>query len=720
MVKTGLTRIFGGLFGVAFLFINVSHADFWQAESISGRSIAGDDGIQYFSSDDDALRRFLDQVPEQHSGQSLQIDLPMPDGSLSVFEIYESSIMADDLAAKYPQIKSYKVRGIDEPYASGRVDISPAGFRGMIFTSQGRVFIEPDAIDPTSERYSSGYSRDSQSGNSFTCLNNDLTGQTQSRLLSISNRTSARIEGSLLQYHLALAATQEYVIAVGGNISDEAAAKVTTMAEMNTAINRVNEIYERDFGIQLVLIGNNDDLIDVNNVNNFSNDNGLALLSENQVWIDAEIGSANYDIGHIFSTGGGGVASLGVVCDNSSKASGVTGLSNPTGDAFYIDYVAHEIGHQFSATHTFNGTESSCGGGNRTASSALEPGSGSTIMSYAGICSSENIQSTSETTFHAGSIAQVNSFASGIFCHSSISASSANDPTANAGADFDIPVGTAFVLQGSGFDVDGNTLSYQWDQMDAGTATDGDTLGDDLGDNALFRSYEPQDSAQRHFPALGTQVDNLTDLSEALPCTDRDLNFRLTVRDGTSGQATDDVVLSVDDNSGPFEITSHNSGETIYVNSGSVILRWDVADTNNATVNCQSVDIDLLTFSSDHGTYAVNSLTSGTANDGVALVNIPDESSTRARFRVSCSNNIFYDISDNDLIIQDSGTATNFDTTGNDTFFNTDGEVFAARTGICVADKIAGGGGSSVSILWLLSVIGFYLFATGTRNLLRN
>ncbi len=724
MIKVGVI----GILAIALSLASVAHANLWRAEKTSARASARADGTQYFTIDNYALRQYLSQVPRQHSGQSLQMDLPMPDGSTSLFEIYESSIMADELAAKYPQIQSYKVRGVDDPGASGRIDISPAGFRGMIFTSQGRVFIDPAFRG--SQRYKSRGVEEIGSGTKFSCSNSAVHLPTS---LSSSNKISNRTEGSLLEFDLALSATREYVISIYGNdLSNESAAKAATMAEMNTAINRVNEIFERDFGITLKLHQDNDELIELVDNGAFSNGNTNAMLAQNQTWVDSIVGNNDYDIGHVVGYGSAGVAFTEVVCDDSRKAQGATEFSGYRDDSFYIDFLAHELGHQFGANHTFNGTSTVCSE-NRYSSTAYEPGSGSTIMSYAGACDTEMIQAGGDATFHAGSIAQVNSFVSGVSCFDT-NAYGNNDPVASAGSNYNIPVGTAFVLQGGGSDVDGgNTLSYQWDQMDTGSATNGNTLGDDFGDNALFRSYEPQVNADRHFPALGTQLDDVTDLSEALPWCERELNFRLTVRDNTSGQATDDVVLSVDENSGPFQITSHNSGDTIHVSSGPVSLEWDVADTDNAKVNCTAVDIDLLTFSSAHATYYVNPLVTGTPNDGLASVSIPDKSSTRARFRVSCSNNIFYDISDADLTIQDSGTATNFTTTGNNTFFNTYGTVFASGTGACVAPETAaggegiwgsvdvgGGGGGSLAITWMLNVFGLFLLVTGMRKLASN
>ncbi len=625
-----------------------------------------------FNGNDTALRKLLEFAPAESSAMSGQvISLPLPDGGLARFRAVESPIMEPSLAARYPQIRTYKVFGLDDPHASGRLDLTHHGFRALLHTASGRI-----TIDPEDGAYRVRKRRGDYRQVNFQCRSDEIQtfSEPDSAVVTTGQRFAMRVSGNFTQYRLAVSATQQYYNAVGGTLD-------AAMSEIVTAINRVNQVYERDLGIRLQLVANNDLLIDTDGSSGLNNGNLFQLILGNQSWVDTQIGSANYDIGHVFSTANGGLAQIGIVCSASSKARGATGLANPTGETFYIDYVAHEIAHQFDAEHSFNGTTSNCSA--RIASSAFEPGSGSTIMSYSGICGAESIQNTSDAVFHSESIAQINAYTSaGGSCYTLVNSNNPNEPLADAGNDFIIPVGTPFKLTGAGSDSDGDTVSYQWDQIDLGSSTNSSTLGTDLGDNPLFRSYEPQSDPGRDFPALGTQVDGLADLSETLPCSARNLNFRLTVRDGKGGQAADETTLTVDDTAGPFKLTSHTSGETIVASAGPVSLNWNVANTDNALLNCTAVDIDLLTFSTGHNSYSVTSLATATPNDGSESVNIPDSAANRARFRISCGNNIFYDISDADLVIQGSGS---FPTSGNQTFFNIDGETFAAPDNSCVA-----------------------------------
>jgi len=707
---------------------NASEQIWQKMTSEQARSRGVNQGSSYFSVDQSGLRNLLSSVPHRSSGDfSHQIQLPMPDGNLGRFQVVESPIMADGLAQRYPDNKSFKVFGIDDEHASGRVDISARGFSAMLQTSQGRVFIDPDYSSPQGNLYLSRYRNSGQSTPQFSCGVHAID---QSREFSgtVESRAAQRMPGMLLEYRLAVSATEEYVAAVYNN-SISASAVDQAQAAIFTAINRVNQIYERDLGIRLVLVSNNQQLIESGFNVSFSNFDPLKMFKENANWINAEIGIGDYDIGHVFGTSGGGLATVGSVCNNTSgsngtyKAHGVTGLSNPLGDLFYIDYVAHEIGHQFGAEHSFNGSTSVCGGSNRFAASAFEPGSGSTIMGYAGLCGVEDLQLNSDDTFHAGSISQIDAFtdSAGLLACATLSPTFNADPVVMTGVvDRVIPINTPFVLD-QGMVVDSGPLNYQWDQMNTGSATDASSFGTDLGNNPLFRSYPPRADSRRNFPALGTQVNGEFDDAEVLPCSARNLDFRLTVRDLDGGQAIDDVRVTVDANSGPFRVTSFTSSQTIDAGS-PLFIKWDKANTDKAPINCENVDIDFLTFNdASYSRYSVHSLKTLTPNDGRQVVNfpLPGLSHPRARLRVKCSNNIFYDLSDADLFIQGNQPSSRYPDSDEKTYFNTGGTVGTTAPS-CSANATLSGrsevGSGAMDGLWilLLSAV-FAAIKTGRR-----
>jgi len=626
-------------------------AGIWQDVSPAQPGARAAARVSLFQANDQALRSALLSAPHETSGRlDHQVPIPMPDGNLALFSVQESPIMAPELAAKYPQIRTFKVFGVDDKQAKGRIDITPLGFHGMIETTAGRVFVDPEDFRLQDHIYHTRFDS-SQSGTGFSC-GVDQHATTGSASVT-GLKTANRVPGSLLRYDLAVAATFEYHQEFGGIVANTTGAIATT-------INRVNFVYERDHGIQLMLVVNNDEIYETTDNGLLDNEDSFQLLGQVNSWIDGLLtdGDAAYDIGHIFSKpsilNGGGVAFIGAVCDNDIKAGGVSGLFTPSGDSFDIDLVAHEIGHQFNAEHSFNGTTGACI--NRAAATAYEPGSGSSIMAYAGICANENLQNNSDDSFHASSIAQVDAFTAGAGnCYdlTSIPTPPAlppnNDPVITAIANTTIPASTPFRLEGSALDGDLDTLEYRWDQMDAGCPTDAASFGTDNGSNPLFRSYAPRAESWRNFPALGTQIQSRYDKAEVLPCHDRTLDFRLTATDGRSGQDFEDVRVVVDTAAGPFEITSV---ATPIVAGAAFAVDWDVAGTNLAPVNCANVDIDLIAFAPGYSDYSVYPLAT-VANSGNALVAINPATSShpRARVRVKCSDNIFYDISDTDLTV---------------------------------------------------------------------
>jgi hypothetical protein len=321
------------------------------------------------------------------------ITLPFPDGTFARFRFVESPVMAPGLAAKFPQIKTYTGRGVDNPGLSVNFDFSPAGFHGMIYSpADGLIFIDPysaaDAI-----HYICYFQKDYKSNSKDSFLEGDIKGMAPAKTKEMmadvakAGKESRPLQATsqLRTYRLAVAATGEFTQFHSGSVENAQAA-------IATIIHRVNLIYIRDVAIRFELIAGNDTLIYTDaDTDPYRNGNTLAMLNENQGNLDAVIGSANYDIGHVFSTGTNqGRAGFGVVCRKGEKAKGVSISANPTGDAFDVGLLAHEIGHQFGAHHTFNGTEGNCGA-NRDPSAAFEPGSGTTIMSYARGCGTHNV-----------------------------------------------------------------------------------------------------------------------------------------------------------------------------------------------------------------------------------------------------------------------------------------------------------------------------------------
>ena len=605
----------------------IAATNFWQeADASYQERSAGDDlSVNVLVNKGRRLTADPSQMElELLSGDNVDISLPLPDGSMVIYQLSKSSVMPEELALKYPQIQTFKGFDTNNPANSGSFDITPQGFHGMFHHDGKWVFIDPEVRNDNGN-YIAYFGSDAKELDSRPLDEVIHTSSITSQVTSNTPYSNRPLVGtSLRTYRLAMAASGEYTAFHGG--------KVNALAAINTLVNRINEVYERDLSIKFVLVANNDDIIYTNRITdpytNTSND-----ATANSTSLPTVIANADFDIGHVVNTGGGGLAYLGGVCTNVNKSIGVTGRASPTGDAFYIDYVAHELGHQLGANHTFNGTAAACSGGNRKSSAAWEPGSGSTIMGYAGICGAQNLQASSDAYFHTGSIEEMLTVANAGSC-GTVTAITNAIPVADAGADFTIPANMPFKLTGTGSDTNtGDSLTYTWEQFDTGTASSGVASMIDNGSRPLFRSRSPSTSPERYFPNLVDYAANSLKIGETMPTTSRDLNFRLTVRDGKGGVATDAMKVTVVPTTGTFQITEPASGVALVAGS-AVTLRWTVAGTASAPYSCSTVDILISEGGSDN--FAVTSVT-GTPNDGEHAITLSSGVTSNSAIMLRCS-----------------------------------------------------------------------------------
>ncbi|MGV8041376.1 MAG: reprolysin-like metallopeptidase [Thermoanaerobaculaceae bacterium] len=599
------------------------------------------------------LQQLLGQAPRESSVMAevltVELPLPMPDGTTQRFWVVEAPVMAPELARRYPEIRTYRGQGIDDPTATLRCDLTPRGFHAQVLRGGDAVYIDPYRQGDTSthQSYFRSDLRRSPDEPPFVCHVGEVHESHLLALHQLAPRSVLAPSGTTLRtYRLALAGTGEYTTKV---CAPNPAAVACGLAAMVTSMNRVNGVYEREVAIRMVMVADNDRLVYTDGATDpYTNNNGSTMLGENQANIDAVIGEANYDIGHVFSTGGGGVAYVGVPCESGWKARGVTGRPNPVGDPFDIDYVAHEMGHQWGGYHTFNGTTGSCSG-NRSSSAAYEPGSGSTIMAYAGICGSEDLQPNSDAYFHSKSFDQIIAYSTGDGDACAVKTSTGNSaPVPSAGSSYTIPMQTPFTLTGSATDPEGDALTYCWEEYDLGTQSP--PQGDSGAARPIFRSFNATSSPSRTFPKLGDILTGTQSFGEWMSQRTRTMTFRLTARDnraGGGGVNWASTTVNVSSGAGPFVVTQPASGTT-WNGGGTATVTWNVANTASAPVSCSAVNILL---STDGGTTFPAVLASATPNDGSQAVSVPAITSSQARVKVACSGNIFFDISNPNFTI---------------------------------------------------------------------
>ncbi len=618
---------------------------------------------EYYELDLNQLKSALQGAPVrgQFTGQSnVVISFPTAYGTMEKFRVMESPIMHPGLEAKFPMIKTYAAQGIDDPTSTMRFSITQFGVHSMVLSGKhSSNYIDPYTSDLKTYMV---YDKQSLGANpqSFECLTNQDV-----ELPSIKNAVASPLlntdDQKMRKYRLAQSCNAEYgnIFAGTGTLAQQ---KANIQAQMVITINRVNGVYERDLSITMEFVPNNDLIIYCGSTS--ADPWASEFNTKTAQTIDAAIGIANYDIGHNFNTSGGGNAGcIGCVCQGSTgsqagihKGRGMTGSANPTGDPFDIDYVAHEMGHQYGGYHVMN-TCSRSGSG----STEVEPASGSSIMGYAGICSS-NIQAHSDDDFNYVNVRDISAnVQTGNSTCGVITALTNNPPTANAGNNYTIPKSTAFVLEGTGSDPDGNaSLTYNWSQNDPAQSPGNASPISTYAVGPMYRSIPPTVSPNRWMPALATVLSNtLASTWEVTPSVARTLNFSFIVRDNdvNGGQTASDLMtVTVDGNSGPFAITSQNTATTW--NSGATQnITWNVANTTAAPVSAANVNIYL---SIDGGYTYPYTLASNVPNNGSATITVPVVTTTQARIMVRGAGNIFYDVNNINFSIQASEFVMNY------------------------------------------------------------
>lgn len=620
--------------------------------------------VQLFKLDFAAMKQTLQNAPDRLTATSSNVIITLPnvEGRMERFQMYEASNFEPALQAQFPDIRAYVGVGLDDQYAQVRLSIDPSGIQTMVFRAgKSTEFMEPYSAD---RKIYAVYNSSRIKGKlPFTCSTEDQA--VADKLATQTSDVAKSSTGVLLTFRLALSCTGEYANYFGAT---SAAQVALVNAAYNATMTRVNGVFEKDLAIHMNIVASNNNVIFYNPTTDPYSDptagSGGAWNAELQNTLTSIITEASYDIGHLFgdSGGGGNAGCIGCVCTNGSKGSGFTspGDGIPMGDNFDIDYVAHEMGHQFGGNHTFtHGTENNAVN--------LEPGSGSTIMSYAGI-TLRNVQAHSDDYFHAGSIQQIQTNMAGKTCPTS-TAITHGTPVVTPGAAITIPRSTPFMLTGSATDTGGGALTYCWEQYDDAannaalcgdttTAGDNDCIPVDTKTTGpLFRSYDPTTNPTRYFPNMtsimaGSTTTTGDDITvEALPSVARTLNFRLTVRDNAvtpAGQTNFGArAITIDATRGPLTVTSQNTDGLVWAPGSTQTITWAVNNTNAST---GGTNVDIL-LSTDNGATWTTTLVAATPNDGSQTITVPAVSAAYCRVMVKASASIFFNVNTKNIAI---------------------------------------------------------------------
>jgi subtilisin-like proprotein convertase family protein len=630
---------------------------------------------QALALDEQALRDVLRTAPMEFSleyrAKSAVLALPAPDGSVKLFRVFESPILDAALQAQFPDIRTYAGQGETNPAETLRLDLSPSGLRVQVLGPDGAWYIDP-VTKGDNTHYTSYFKLDLGERLPFRCLMMGVGPQDEDDGFATHDGSPAFLGSQLRTFRLAVTTTGEYSAFHGGTTA-------SVLAAVTTAVNRVTGVYERDLAVRLQLVAGTTQTLFLNASTDpytAPSPSGTTMNAAQQQF-NTLIGNANYDVGHLFhrAANSGVAGAIGNVCvagsadGSTGKGRGVSQTEPPVNDPFSIDYVAHELGHQFGGRHSFN----NCGGGpGDDPSIAHEPGSGSTIMGYAGICGSNDVQPNSDPMFASINIDQMASYVATRTC-AIVTNTGNSEPVVNAGPDYVIPISTPYELSPqSVLDGDNDALTFSWEQRNGGSAVALPLT--DNGSNPLARVFAPSQSPRRMVPRLANVLSGTFLPSEVLPTTNRTMNWRLVARDnraGGGGVDFDDITVRSVTTAGPFRVTAPSAPVSAFGGS-PLLVTWNVANTTASPVSAANVRIR---FSSDGGLTWPTVLEASTPNDGSHTVTLPPVPTTQGLIRVEGENNIFFNLNRGGFItitqpppgilLTQAGPIALSDTTGN-------------------------------------------------------
>ncbi len=582
---------------------------------------------------------------------TLPITIALPIHTSSNIDLVASPIIAAELNAKYPSIQSYQINSKANKTLHGRISWTSKGLYGHLVDDTESFFIENAAIEGQEDSYliykaSDLIARDTDQ--QLSCGNQALK-----NIPSVNNQPQidTTLNTDLKTFRIAITATEQFTNATGGTVESALSVIVNSLTSLNV-------IYERDAGIRFLLHEENEQLIFTDSMPSPFDDPGSAfeLLTSNTILVDSLLGQDSYDIGHVFAaecTGGvSGVAFLASVCSSEMKARGVSCIFDESIPDFRRT-LYHEVGHQLGANHTWSNCGRPVNESQRNAATAVEPGGGSTIMSYGGVCGPFNVVSVPQDNLHGISIQEIHSALASdtIGCFQQIPTENTPPVVSVRASGFSIPIATPFELTADAFDAESTTLTYSWEQFDTGVVSE---VGFPMDDAPSFVTFRPSREPNRIFPRATTIILNRITSGEVLPDTTRNLTFGVTVRDNQvegGSTAFAKVAFKATAEAGPFLVLQPDSANIEYEMGDSILVQWDVANTNAEPVNCANVDV-YLSFNNGQGFPKL--LAAAIPNNGETMVVLPDTTTNRARIKVKCSDNIFFDMSNNRFRIVES------------------------------------------------------------------